>query len=113
MEPVAKDKRETTRQAARLQSGGAFDGAGDIKVEAAIIRPARTRHGPRKNWREDEFAQLAIQALQGANPPQHQNYAKLHRDVNEWLRGNPDWRSRGFGEISRSAVLRALAKVHP
>jgi hypothetical protein len=102
MEPVAEDKRETNRPTLHVEVGN-----------IAVIRPARTRHGPRKNWREDEFAQLAIQALQGANPPKHQNYSKLHHDVNEWLRGNPDWRSRGYGEISRSAVLRALAKVHP
>jgi hypothetical protein len=76
-------KHEPTKQAQQLQSGSAtFAGAGGVRVETAVIRPARTRHGPRQSWCV-EFVQLAIQTMQGANPPQRQNQSKLHRDVND------------------------------
>ena len=80
-------------------------------VDAAVIRSASTKHGLRQNWRELEFAQLAI--FQGANPPKHQDHAKLTRAVNEWLRNDPGWRASGYGGISRPTVLRALRKVFP
>jgi hypothetical protein len=47
--------------------------------EIAVIRPGRTKHGPRGNWRELEFAQLAIQSLHGARP-RHLNRSQLVRE---------------------------------
>jgi hypothetical protein len=105
---MAEPKEHPTRKTSIT-----VDAKTSIAVDAAVIRPASTKHGPRQNWRELEFAQLAIQALRGSNPPKHQDYSKLTRDVNEWLQNDPDWRARGFGEISRPTVLRALKKVFP
>ena len=95
-------------------------GRGEFLIDEkgiAVIRPPKTKHGPRKNWREIEFAQLAIQALYGATPPKVLNGTKLTRRINDWLKDNPDWRSSGYGnqdgEISKRTVLRALKKVFP
>jgi hypothetical protein len=107
-------KQEPTRQAQRLQSSSAtFAGAGGVGVDTAVIRPARTKHGPRGKWRELEFAQLAIQALQGANPSKHQDYKKLTVEVNEWLQKNPEWLSSRLGKVSKPTVERALKTVRP
>jgi hypothetical protein len=96
-------KHEPTRQALRIEVGN-----------TAVIRPARTKHGPRQSWGALEFAQLAIQALYGANPPKHRDRNLLTDEVNEWLRNDPDWRSTGrHGGISQPTILRALKMVRP
>ena len=66
MKPVTQDKRETTRPALRVEVGN-----------IAVIRPANTKHGLRANWNALEFAQLAIQALQGSSPSKNQNFSQL------------------------------------
>ena len=58
----------------------------------AVIRPAEMKHGRRKNWREREFAQLAIRTLVGATRSKILNHMQLP-DVNDWLRQNSDWRA--------------------
>jgi hypothetical protein len=113
---VAQDEHETAKQAKQFEAGATFDGEGGLSINdrgVAVIRPARTRHGPRKSWRE-EFVQLAIQAMQGANPDQDQNQSQLYRDVNGWLQNDPDWRARfGSKQVSRQTVRRALKTVRP
>jgi hypothetical protein len=122
---MAKDKKKTTTRASKAVQIAAAIGQADqesqnkgavLKTDdkdVAIIRPAKTKYGRRRNWREFEFAQLAIQSLYGANPPRILDHSKLTRDVNAWLRGNVDWQSSGYGMISRPTVLRALKAVFP
>lgn len=99
---MAKDKREPTRPALHVELGN-----------IAVIRPARHKHGRREKWRELEFAQLAIQALQGANPSKYQDLKELTREVNEWLQNNPEWLSSRLGKVSKPTVERALKTVCP
>jgi hypothetical protein len=80
----------------------------------AVIRPGGTKHGPRGLWRELEFAQLAIQSLYGANPPKHIDRNKLTSEVNDWLQKEcREYKSTGYGEISKATVIRALKKTSP
>jgi hypothetical protein len=97
---VAKAKHDTTRTIV-------------LPVEGiAVIKPARTRHGPRKRG-PIEYAQLAIQAMQGVDPSPRQNQHQLHRKVNAWLQKYPDWYAH-FGakkQVSRLTVRRALESI--
>jgi len=80
----------------------------------AVVRHSNTKQGgPRKKWREIEFAQLAVQFLYGASPSKNIDHSKLTREVNDFLRDYPDYRATGLGEISRPTVVRALKKVSP
>ena len=92
------------------EAAATLEGRGGGTIDVIVIRTGKTKHGPRGNWRELEFAQLAIQSLHGAPPPKHLDRSKLTRDVNAWLKNNPDW---DYGEISRPTVPRALKKVRP
>jgi hypothetical protein len=97
-------------------------------VTEPTIQPGNTKHGPRKNWREDEWAQYALQevayTLYGGYPPPGVKRRFLIDKVNEWLLSNPDWMATGYGntgdidkrdkgKISDRAVLRAWKKTFP
>jgi len=79
---------------------------------AFLVRAGKTKHGPRRHWREWEYAQFAIQTLYGPRPPKNVNRSKLTHDINDWLRRNPDYQSTGLGPISRTVVLRVLDLLH-
>ncbi len=72
------------------------------------IRAGKTKHGPRRHWREWEYAQFAIRMLYEPLPPKNIDRSKLTRDVNDWLRRSSDFQSTGLGPISRKTVLRVL-----
>jgi hypothetical protein len=116
-EAMAKAKRKTATRAAKKARAGErrtlSGAAGEYTIRGegallAVIRPKQTKHGPRRRWRENEFAQLGIQALYGGSPSEHIDVSKATRDVNAWLNNRPDYRATGLGEISRPTVLRAL-----
>jgi len=100
----------TGQEAKHEETTATLEGRGGGTIDVVAIRTGKTKHGPRGHWRELEFAQLAIQSLHGAPPPKHLDQSKLTRDVNAWLKNNPDW---DYGEISRPTVVRALRKVRP
>jgi hypothetical protein len=79
----------------------------------AVIRPAKTRHGPRGSKGPIEWAQRAIQFLYGANPPKDIPRAKLVREVRAFLDRDPGWRALGLEPVSRSTVIRALETIKP
>jgi hypothetical protein len=109
-------KRRAKKAGQQHQAEASLDGTAAFIIEdkgIAIIRPAKTRHGPRRRLRKLEFAQLAIQALYGVHPPRNINGSRLARDVNDWLRKDPSYRATGLGRISRLTILRALKTVAP
>jgi hypothetical protein len=78
-----------------------------------IIRPAKTKYGPRSaRWRELEYTQAAIGALfSGGPPPPHVNHSSLTNAINGLLAQDPQWRASGYGrsgKVSRMTVIRAL-----
>jgi hypothetical protein len=84
----------------------------------AVIRPGKARHGLRPRMGKIEIAQLAIQDLYPAGPPEHFNLAQLTREVNAWLKDHPEHHaavasklSWGVPSISRETVLRALETI--
>jgi hypothetical protein len=87
------------------------DGGPRLKIDEDKIfeiHAGKSKHGPRKHWREWEYAQVAVQSLYGTHPPKNIDRSKLTRDVNDWLNRNTDYRSTGLGAISRNVILRVL-----
>jgi hypothetical protein len=66
------------------------------------------KHGVRRNKRELEYTQLALQALYPAAPPMGVPRKKLLKQVNDWLANDPEYSPAGFGEISKNTLARAL-----
>lgn len=90
--PVAAIEPATPTE--KHEGAVSLGGTGGVLIDEkgiAVIRPAKTKHGPRKDWREFEFAQLAIQALYGATPRKILNHAtnagrqRLDMQNSEWL----------------------------
>jgi hypothetical protein len=97
----AGERRVVSGAAGKYTVGG--DGC-----QLSVIRPRKTKHGPRPRRGKNEFAQYAIQVL---NPSKDITDKKLLHDVNYWLDNNPDYRATGLGKISLSTILRAQKTV--
>jgi hypothetical protein len=117
-------KKTTTRTSKSARAGERRKGGVSLAAAAgmftvrgegallAVIRPKNTKHGPRQRRRAHEYAQIAIQALYGANPPKHANVVKLTDTLNKWLKTYPDFLDSGLAEISRYTVTRVLEMMH-
>jgi len=80
-------------------------------INAFVVRPGKTRYGPRKHWKEIEYAQAAIGLIcEGALPPPNVDHSKLTRHVNRVLQDDPEYRASCIGEIDRMTVIRALER---
>jgi hypothetical protein len=98
-------------KAPRSRGSASFRGAGGLAVNSFVVRAKKTKHGPRTYFRENEYAQAAIQSLYPKGTPRNVNHSRLTRDVNTWLNKNSNFPQSGIGEISRSTVLRVLKQL--
>jgi hypothetical protein len=90
------------------QAAASLAGAGGLTALAAIIRPPRTKYGPRKPRKLPsalERAQGEILALYPRALPDVVNMSALTRAVKKRLK------KRGLAEVSRQTVIRALEKL--
>jgi len=71
-----------------------------LDADAVVVRPPRTRHGPRTGGKI-KYAQLAILNLYGGIP-RDASPTKLAREISAWL-AHPD----------RPPSCRAIGKIHP
>jgi hypothetical protein len=96
--------------AAQPLGNASVDGEGRADANLFIIRPVRTKHGTRRNWRRREWAQRAIAALYpDGTVPKDVGGKKLARKVNVWLQKNNEFCNTKIDNIDRMTVLRALA----
>jgi hypothetical protein len=99
----------TLTVAATVNPAASFGSSSTLTVRLIQVQPAKTKHGFRRNWRELEYAEIAIQELYPDMPPRDLNQKKLVTDVNKWVRNN--FTDVKFDDISKGTVLRALAIV--
>jgi hypothetical protein len=113
---MAKARKKSTTlkaTAGRQLEAAALLGSAGARL---TVREAVVRGKPHDNWREDEFAQIALQNVYGANPPKHIKRSAMLKKMNDWLAHDPAWKDSGYGKdgkISLRTMLRALKKVTP
>ena len=90
------------------QASVSLGGKGGFAPRTVIVKAVGQKYGVRRNWRELEFTQLALQSLYPDGPPMGVLRKKLLKEVNDWLANDPKWRAARFGEISRNTLARAL-----
>jgi hypothetical protein len=114
---MAKAGMNTATKIARILSGAA--GEYRVRSEEPLLAAIRSPH---EHWREDEFAQIAIQAVYDGDSPKHIKKRIVIDKVNDWLARYPAWQASGYSKknkisgrmgISDRTVLRALRKVFP
>jgi hypothetical protein len=81
-------------------------------ADAFVVQAGKTRHGPRQNFRESEYTQVAIRSVCHGIPPRNIDRTTLWREVNDWLAKDAGFRATGIGEISRKTVERELLKLY-
>jgi hypothetical protein len=88
------------------RNAAGLTGAGTAGANAILIKAAETKHGPRQNWRQGEYAQVAIQTLYPGQLPRNIDRSKLTADVNDWLNANSNYSTTGLRSVSRGTVIR-------
>jgi len=75
-------------------------------VESFVVRPPRTRYGPRTGGKI-KYAQFAILGLYGGIP-RDASPTRLAREISDWLARHSDPSCRAIGHIDPDTVRRAL-----
>jgi hypothetical protein len=110
-------RMENTRRPPRQQAQPLRDpaegaaqvaGTSHIKSNAYVIRASRTKHGPRPEWGQRQYAQAAIANRWPDGIPTGVIHSELHRWVKDWLSKNPDYCAAPRGPLTRPTVIRAL-----
>ena len=86
------------RKPERREGAASLGGQGGLAPRTVIIKAV----GHRRNWREKEYTQFALQSLYPAGRPMGVPRKVLLKKVNAWLANNPDYSAAGFGPISKT-----------
>jgi hypothetical protein len=91
------------------QASVSLSGEGGFAARTIKVKAVFDKHGNvRRNWRELEYTQFALQSLYPAGTPRGVLRKKLLNEVNNWLAKNPEYSAARFGPISKNTLSRAL-----